>query len=116
MRQDPFESDDLGEALDAGLLGHVEAAHPALAEDAGDRDQAREAFARVVERVPDHPANRQLAALLAQIGDAAGAITCWRRVVTITGNQDLEAVTALGIALSTDGQHSEAVDLLSDVA
>jgi Flp pilus assembly protein TadD len=88
----------------------------ASALEGGDLDQAREAFARVVERVPDHPANRQLAALLSQTGDLAGAIACWRRVVAITGNEDLEALTALGIALSTDGQHSEAVHLLSDVA
>jgi tetratricopeptide (TPR) repeat protein len=84
--------------------------------EAGDLDQAREAFSRVVERMPTHPASRKLAELLGQAGDIAGAIACWRRVVAVTGQQDLEALTALGIALSTDGQHVEAVELLSDVA
>jgi Flp pilus assembly protein TadD len=101
---------------DAG--GQVDAWYEvgAAALEAGDVDQAREAFTRVVERVPNHRANRELARLLADLGDVAGTIACWRRVVAVTGHQDLEALTALGIALSTDGQHMEAVELLSEVA
>jgi tetratricopeptide (TPR) repeat protein len=83
---------------------------------AGDLSEARDAFARVVERIPTHPASRQLAELLGQAGDVAGAIACWRRVVAVTGHKDLEALTALGIALCTDGQHAEAIELLSNVA
>jgi tetratricopeptide (TPR) repeat protein len=88
----------------------------AAALEAGDLDQAQEALARAVQRSPHHAANRLLAQVLGQLGDSAGVIACWRRVVAVTGHQDLEALTALGIALSTDGQHDEALELLSDVA
>ena len=50
------------------------------------------------------------------MGDAAGAIRCLRRVVEVTRGSDLDAVTSLGIALSADGQHGEAIALLTHVA
>ena len=49
-------------------------------------------------------------------GDAAGAIDCLRRVVGATSGQDLDAITSLGITLSADGQHDEAIGLLTHVA
>jgi Flp pilus assembly protein TadD len=80
-------------------------------------DEAREAMSQVLERAPDHlGANRALAAILGELGDGDGAIDCWRRVVALTGSDDLEAVTRLGIALSTAGQHDEATELLQEVA
>jgi tetratricopeptide (TPR) repeat protein len=88
----------------------------AAALEAGEVEEAREAFVRAIEQAPAHRANRVLAGLLTQMGDAPGAVACWRRVVSVTGRQDLDALTALGIALSTDGHHGEAIDLLSDVA
>jgi tetratricopeptide (TPR) repeat protein len=88
----------------------------AAALESGDLDQAIEAFSRVVEQAPAHPASRQLAELLTRTGDRAGAARCWRRVVEASGGRDLEALTAFGIALSTAGEHDEAVDVLSDVA
>jgi tetratricopeptide (TPR) repeat protein len=63
----------------------------------------------------DLDANRRLAVILERLGDKAGSIRCLRRVVDATSTEDPEAVTVLGIALSQDGQHDEAVDLLSDV-
>jgi tetratricopeptide (TPR) repeat protein len=83
---------------------------------ANEVGQAREAFARAVELAPNHPAIRPLAELLEQSGDVAGAIACWRRAVDLSGHQDLEALTALGIALSTNAEHPEAVQILWDVA
>jgi tetratricopeptide (TPR) repeat protein len=85
--------------------------------EAGDLDQARDAFARVIEQSPQHPgANRALAQTLTQLGDSVGSIRYWRRVVELTGSEDLEALTSLAIALSTDGQHHDAIKLLTDVA
>jgi tetratricopeptide (TPR) repeat protein len=85
--------------------------------EAGDLDQARDAFARIVEQTPQHAgANRALAQVLGELGDNQGAIRYWRRAVELSGSDDLEALTALGIALSTDGQHPEAIRYLTDVA
>jgi tetratricopeptide (TPR) repeat protein len=88
----------------------------AAALEAGDVDQAIDAFTRVVEQVPAHPINRKLAELLGEAGNLGGAIDCWRRVVAAARPHDLEAMTALGIALSTAGEHDESVAILSDVA
>jgi tetratricopeptide (TPR) repeat protein len=85
--------------------------------EAGDLDQARDAFGRVVEQSPQHLlANRALAQVLSELGDSQGAIRYWRRVVELGGSDDLESLTALGIALSTDGQHPEAVRILTEVS
>ncbi len=64
----------------------------------------------------DLEANRKLVSVLRVLGDAAGALACLRRIVTATGRRDLEALTALGIALSGDGQHAEAIHMLAEVA
>jgi Flp pilus assembly protein TadD len=65
----------------------------------------------------DHAvANRRLAVLLGQLGDARGSIRCWRRVLARTGRQDLEALALLGMALSNDEQHDEAIAVLKEVA
>ena len=80
-------------------------------------DEARDAMTRVLERVPDHVgALRALASILNELGDSPGAVVCWRRVLSLTGGDDLEAITRLGIALSTVGQHDEATRLLREVA
>ena len=60
--------------------------------------------------------NLRLASVLERLGDNAGAIDCLRRVVQASRGQDLDAVTSLGVALSADGQHDEAIALLSQVA
>jgi Flp pilus assembly protein TadD len=63
----------------------------------------------------DHlEANRRLGTILGQLGDTRGAIRCWRRVIA-RGGGDAEVVTALGIGLSSDGQHTEAIQLLGEV-
>jgi tetratricopeptide (TPR) repeat protein len=74
-------------------------------------------WAAILATDPNHSySNLRLASLLERMGDAAGAIRCLRRLVEVTGGRDLEAVTSLGIALSADGQHGEAVALLAEVA
>jgi Flp pilus assembly protein TadD len=65
---------------------------------------------------PDHPElNRRLAALLVRTGERGRAITCWRRVTAQDGQDDLQSLTALGIELSRDGQHPEALEVLEQV-
>lgn len=89
----------------------------AAALEEGELREARDAMSHVLERAPDHVgANRALGTILEQLGDATEAIGPWRRVVSLTGGDDLEALTRLGIALSTVGQHDEATRLLLDVA
>src|SRR5688572_20869548 len=61
-------------------------------------------------------ANRRMAPILDRLGDRNGSIDCLRRLVAATQGRDVDAMTALGIALSGNGDHDEAVELLSDVA
>jgi Flp pilus assembly protein TadD len=71
----------------------------------------------ILAEQPDHTdLNRRLAGLLARTGERGLSITCWRRVAAQTGPDDLEALTALGIELSRDGQHAEAIEMLDQVA
>jgi Flp pilus assembly protein TadD len=65
---------------------------------------------------PDHlDLNRRLAALLVRTGDRGRAITCLRRLAAQAPADDVETLTALGIELSRDGQHAEALELLEEV-
>ncbi len=61
-------------------------------------------------------ANRRMAPILDRLGDRNGSIDCLRRLVAATHGRDVDALTALGIALSGNGEHAEAIQLLSDVA
>jgi Flp pilus assembly protein TadD len=54
-----------------------------------------------------------LGELLAELGDTHGAVRCWRRIVAATEEEDSDAVTLLAIALSKDGQHDAAIELLA---
>jgi protein O-GlcNAc transferase len=82
----------------------------------GQRDNAIDQLLLITARDPGHPeANRRLGALLAQKGDLAGSIQCWRRVVA-QAETDHEALTTLGRLLSLAGQHVEALRILHDVA
>jgi tetratricopeptide (TPR) repeat protein len=80
-------------------------------------DDAAAHWGAILASNPNHHyANLRLADLLERSGDVAGAIRCLRRVNDVTRGQDLDAITSLGIALSADGQHDEAVGLLTKVA
>src|SRR3954464_7633467 len=86
-------------------------------EQLGLYDDAANHWAAILATDSNHSyANRRLAALLERMGDSAGAIDCLRRVVDVTRGQDLDALTSLGITLSADGQHEEAIGLLTHVA
>jgi tetratricopeptide (TPR) repeat protein len=86
-------------------------------EQLGLYDEAANHWAAILATDSNHSyANRRLAALLERMGDSAGAIDCLRRVVEFTRGQDLDALTSLGITLSADGQHEEAIGLLTHVA
>lgn len=89
----------------------------AACERLGDLSAAIDHLELVLVEEPDHPdLNRRLAALLGQTGERGRSITCWRRVTAQTGPEDFEASTALGIELSRDGQHAEAIETLGEVA
>jgi Flp pilus assembly protein TadD len=119
--------------LDRGLDSAArEEVDRGLAEDATDlelRSLAAEACERhgqvhaaivhleaLLGELPDHPdLSRRLASLLARTGDRAGAIARLRRVLPGADDEDVETVTQLGIVLSSDGQHAEAIALLTQV-
>jgi len=61
-------------------------------------------------------ANRRMAPILDRLGDRNGSIDCLRRLVAATQGRDVDALTALGIALSGNGDHAEAIQMLSEVA
>jgi tetratricopeptide (TPR) repeat protein len=83
----------------------------------GQLAEAGQHLAAILAEDADHTdANRRLAGLLSRSGDRQGAIRCWRQLVMNAGGGELEARTMLGIELSRDGQHDEAVDILADVA
>ena len=104
LREHPHDSD-------------LHALAAAASEQLGLFDAAASHWAAILAVDADHSyANQRLAALLEQAGDAAGAIRCLRRVVEATDGQDLDAVTSLGITLSADGQHAEAIAVLTHVA
>ena len=97
--------------------GDLHALAAAAAEQLGLLDEAARHWRAILAVDPNHTyANMRLAALLEQLGDNPGAIACLRRVVEATHGGDTDALASLGIALSADGQHAEAIDLLSRVA
>ncbi len=92
-----------------------------LASDACERlgalPEAADHLCSIVAAEPEHlEANRRLAELLIELGDTHGAIRCWRRLVSITHGDDSDVVTLLAIALSKDGQHDAAIELLSKLS
>jgi Flp pilus assembly protein TadD len=119
--------------LDRGLdVAAREEVERALGEDAADlelRSLAAEACERqgevhaaivhleaLLAELPEHPElNRRLASLLARTGDRGAAITCLRRVAAQVDEDDVEIATQLGIALSGEGQHEEAIEILTGV-
>jgi tetratricopeptide (TPR) repeat protein len=83
----------------------------------GQREAAIDQLTFIITRHPSQPeANRRLAVLLAERGDLAGSIHCWRQVVAQAGAADHEALTMLGRQLSRAGEHAEALRILYDVA
>ncbi|HEU4580559.1 MAG TPA: tetratricopeptide repeat protein [Polyangiaceae bacterium] len=85
-----------------------------VCERLGALPEAADHLSMVIASEPQHPgANRKLAELLTELGDTLGAIRCWRRLVVATGERDPDVVTLLAIALSKDGQHDAAIELLS---
>jgi len=89
----------------------------AASEQLGMLGEAGAHWGAILASDPDHQyANLRLASLLERSGDAAGGIGCLRRVVAVTREQDLDALTSLGIALSANGEHDEALAILTQVA
>jgi tetratricopeptide (TPR) repeat protein len=89
-----------------------------LASDACERlgalPEAADHLSSILSAEPEHPAaNRRLAELLGELGDTHGAIRCLRRFVSATHEKDSDAVALLAIALSKDGQHDSAIELLA---
>src|SRR5262249_32952187 len=115
-----LESGNPNKALQIAISSlHVHRHNPdlhALAAAANEQlgllGEAAARWAAILASDPDHQyATRRLASVLQQAGDTAGAIGCLRRVVEVTGGRDLDSLTSLGILLSADGQHDEAIAL-----
>jgi tetratricopeptide (TPR) repeat protein len=88
-----------------------------VCERLGELDGAIVHLEGLLEDLPEDPdLNRRLGQLLGRTGERARAINCLRRAVVRTDGDDLEAATQLGIELSRDGQHGEAIELLEKVA
>jgi Flp pilus assembly protein TadD len=107
--------EQLGPAIDAepNRLDFRMIAAEAL-EGLGDLVDAAQELSTVLSVEPEHlEANRRLAGVLEQTGDTAGAVACWRRVAAKIAAEDPDVLTRLGIALSSDGNHDEAVQVLS---
>jgi Flp pilus assembly protein TadD len=114
--------------LDASVAFEVERAlaldpsHPELralaaerCERAGELSVAIDHLEQVLVAQPDHPdINRRLADLLERTGERGRSISCLRRVAA--QSDDLDTLTALGIELSRDGQHEEAIEVLTQVS
>jgi len=97
--------------VEAHLL--AAAAHEKL----GRLAEAADHLALLLAVEPEHAeANRRLAAILGRLGDTRGFVRCLRKIVAMTNAEDMEALSMLGIGLSEDGQHSEAIEMLQRVA
>jgi tetratricopeptide (TPR) repeat protein len=119
-----LETDRYADALDEIALAIRDRPHDAplrllafeVCERLGAVPEAADHLSVLLEAEPWHQeANRRLAELLAELGDAPGAIRCWRRLVAATHGEDSDAVTLLGVALSNDGQHAWAIELLAEL-
>lgn len=120
-----IETDRHAEAFDEIALAIRDRPHDValrfLASDACERlgalPEAADHLSVILGEEPEHlEANRRMAELLAELGDTHGAIRCWRRLVAATHEEDSDIVKLLAIALSKDGQHDSAIDLLTKIA
>jgi Flp pilus assembly protein TadD len=85
-------------------------------EQAGELSAAIEHLEQALAGQPDNAElNRRLADLLERTGERGRSITCLRRVAAQAGPDDLDTMTSLGIELSRDGQHQEALEVLAQV-
>jgi tetratricopeptide (TPR) repeat protein len=118
---DRDQNDDAHQELERALVIDPDSAElRALAAESCDRRGELAAAILHLEAAlgedPEHPElNRRLAALLARAGERGRSITCLRRAAAQASADDLEIFTALGIELSRDGQHREALELLEEV-
>jgi len=80
----------------------------------GALPEAADHLSAILITEPEHvEANRRLARLLCELGDASGALRCWRRVSARTGEEDATALADLGMALVAAGRDGEALTLLT---
>lgn len=88
-----------------------------LEEARGRWVEADVAAQRAVELAPRSlVALRVLGRTRARIGDTASSVRVWQRAVALGGGVDLADQTELGIALSLDGRHEEALAILDRIA
>jgi len=120
-----LKSDDDVEALQALTLAlrqrPLDVSLRTLASDACERlgalPEAAAHLAAILLVEPDQiAANRRLAPLLYELGDIRGAIRCWRRLVAAAAEEDTDSLMLLAVALCTDAQYAEAIELLTRLA
>ncbi len=95
--------------------GHLLAAtaydHLGMLVDAADH------LALVVAVDPHHAdAIKRLGGVLERLGDDRGYVRNLQRLAMLSGGDDFEVLTTLGITLSGMGRHTDAVEVLKDVA
>jgi tetratricopeptide (TPR) repeat protein len=61
-------------------------------------------------------AAKRLSSVLERLGDDRGFVRSLQRIATLTKGDDFAILTTLGITLSGLGRHTEAIDVLKDVA
>src|SRR6266700_1389781 len=95
--------------------GHLMAA--AAYEEMGMLVDAADHLALVLTADAHHlEASKRLAGVLERLGDGRGVVRSLRRIATLTGGEDFEVLTTLGITLSGLGRHDEAIHVLSEIA
>ena len=95
--------------------GHLLAAtaydHLGMLVDAADH------LALVVAVDPHHvDATKRLGGVLERLGDDRGYVRNLQRLAMLSGGDDFEVLTTLGITLSGMGRHTDAIEVLKDVA
>jgi tetratricopeptide (TPR) repeat protein len=76
----------------------------------GALPEAADHLAAILIGQPEHlEANRRLTRLLCEIGDASGALRCWRRACASTGDEAAATLADLGLALLAAGREDEAL-------
>ncbi len=78
---------------------------------------AADHLALVLAVDPHHlDATKRLGGVLERLGDDRGFVRCLQRLAMLTGGDDFAILTTLGITLSGLGRHTEAIEVLKDVA
>lgn len=98
-------------SIDGHLLAATAYEQMGMMTDAGDH------LALVLAVDAHHlDATKRLGDVLERLGDGRGVVRSLRRLATLTRGEDFQVLTTLGITLSSQGRHNEAIEVLKEVA